>query len=155
MGFFSAIKLGSLYEKRLRAYGLEPRELPPDLHSTICSSFERRSERYADNGGMTGRQRSDFIESNIEGAADLLVLCLNGPQLYNLKNQMRGFDGRCVGPGGLSADEIIEDLVRTWISYGADGSIELNLMNAVNQMGLLNLDFANAFKAERAKQMNQ
>ena len=155
MGFFSAIKLSSLYEKRLRAYGLEPRELPPNLHSTICSSFERRSERYADNGGMTGRLRSDFIGANIEGAADLLVLCLKGPRLYNVLNQARGLDGRSVGPGGLSADEIINDLARTWISFGVDGSIELNLMDAVNQMGRLNLDFANAFKAERARQMNQ
>jgi hypothetical protein len=101
---------------------------------------------------MTGSWRSDFIEANIEGAADLLVLCLKGPRFYALMNNMRGLDGRNVGVGGLSSEEIIADLARTWISYGAEGSIELNLMDAVNQLGLLNLEFANAFKAERARQ---
>ena len=152
MGFFSAMKYSALYDKRIKAYGLEPRELPPNLHATICSSFERRSERYADNSGLTGHRRSDFIEANIEGAADLLVLCLKGPSFYALMNNMRGLDGRNVGVGGLSAEETIKDLARMWIDGGPEGTLELKLMGEVNQLGLLNRDFANSFMAERSRQ---
>lgn len=143
MGFFSAMKLSSLFDKRIRAYGLEPRELPPELSSTICSSFERRSEQYADMSGLLGGRRTEFIEANIEGAADLLVLCVIGPINYDACNV------------GLSACETIKDLARTWISKGAEGSIELKLMATVNQLGKLNLEFANDFKAERSRQTNQ
>jgi hypothetical protein len=139
MGLPSAMRLSSLYDKRIRAYGLEPRELPPELHSIICSSFERRAERFADMSQMAGVARREFIETSIEAAADLLVLCHVGLESYG-----RGF--------GIAPAEIIEDLARTWIATGPEGSIELQLMGAVNQAGHLNLDFANAFKSERARQ---
>lgn len=148
MGFFSAMKYSGLYDKRIKAYGLEPRELPPNLHSTICSSFERRATGYADSQGFTGQMRSDAIEGSIERAADLLALCLKGPQSYDLSNQIKGFDGRNVGVGGMSSETIIRRLVQDWVNYGVDGSIELKLMGAVNQLGRLHLQFANAFKAE-------
>ena len=139
MGFLSATRLSSLYDKRIRAYGLEPRSLPPDLHATICSSFERRAERFADMSQMTGMARREFIETSIETAADLLVLCLIGPESYG-----RGF--------GIAPVETIEELARTWIADGPEGSIELQLMDAVNQAGYLSLAFADAFKSERARQ---
>jgi len=88
---------------------------------------------------MTGVARGEFIQASIEGAADLLVLCLVGPKLYD-----RGY--------GIAATEVIEDLARTWIADGPEGSIELQLMQTVNQSGNLNLEFANAFKSERARQ---
>jgi len=143
MGFISAIKYSALFDKRIRAYGLEPRELPPELCATICSSFERRSERYADNSGLTGHRRSDFIEANIEGAADLLVLCVKGIRFYILHTER---------VGGLSATETVKDLARDWVRYGAEGTLELTLMQSVNQLGQLNLGFASAFKDERSRQ---
>lgn len=85
MGFFSAMRLSSIYEQRIRAYGFEPRSLPPDLHSTICSSFERRAERYANMSGMTGNFRSESIQGSIELAADLVVLCCIGPTAFAAK----------------------------------------------------------------------
>lgn len=140
MGLLSAMRLSSLYDKRIKAYGLEPRELPPELHSIICSSFERRAERFANMSQLFGGERRDFIEASIEDAADLTVLCGIGPNPYDDMH----IGGR--------ASEIIEELARTWIADGPEGSIELQLMQAVNQSGHLNLDFANAFKSERARQ---
>lgn len=140
MGLLSAMRLSSLYDKRIRAYGLEPRELPPELHSIICSSFERRAERFADMNQMAGVARREFIEASIEAAADLVVLCGIGPNSYN--------DMRIGG----QASAIIEQLARTWIADGPEGSIELKLMQAVSQSGNLSLDFASAFKSERARQ---
>lgn len=89
MGFTSALKLSSIYDQRIKAYSFEPRSLPPDLHSTICSSFERRAERYADMSGMTGSSRSEYVQESIELAADLVVLCCIGPTLFTKKG---GFD---------------------------------------------------------------
>lgn len=140
MGFISAMRLSSLYDKRISAYGLEPRSLPPDLSAIICSSFERRAERFADMSHLSGGARRDFIEASIEAAADLVVLCGTGPESYDE-----------MGIGQRSS-EIIEELARTWIKDGPEGSIELQAMQAVNQSGNLNSEFTSAFKSERARQ---
>lgn len=144
MGFLSAMRLSSIYDKRIESLGFEPRSLPPDLHSTICSSFERRAVRFADMGNMTGQLRSNVIEGAIEAAADLLVLCCIGPTALNRKLDFY--------PNG--AADIISNLAKTWIRSGwPEGSIELMLVHTVNQAGFLNIEFAQALKAERARQM--
>jgi len=143
MGFFSAVKLGSIYDKRIRAYGFEPRSLPPDLHSTICSSFERRAERYADMDGMVGSARREYIQASIELAADLVVLCCIGPTAFAAK-------------GGQFRDRTISDMASTAIESGLEGSLETNVMNSINQAGFINLEFVNVFRLElnRQQQMN-
>jgi hypothetical protein len=143
MGFFSAMRLSSIYEQRIRAYGFEPRSLPPDLHSTICSSFGRRAERYANMSDMTGNSRRESIETSIELAADLVVLCCIGPTAFAAK-------------GGPTWDDTIADMVRTAIKSGLEGSLETNVMNSINQAGYINLEFVEVFQAElkRQRQLN-
>lgn len=140
MGFFSAMRLSSLYDERIKAYGFEPRSLPPDLHSTICGSFERKAEQSANTLRYVGSERKEFIESRIECAADLVVLCCIGPTLFE----------RQVGHDYTNG--IIRDLARSWIQSGPTSSLELQALNAINQCGHLNIEFANAFIAERTRQ---
>jgi hypothetical protein len=143
MGFFSAMRLSSIYEQRIRAYGFEPRLLPPDLHSTICSSFERRAEGYANMNGMTGSSRSEYIQGSIELAADLVVLCCIGPTAFTAK-------------GGQFRDSTISVMAGTAIKSGLESSLETNVMNSINQAGFINLEFVDIFRVElkRQRQMN-
>lgn len=143
IGFFSAMRLSSIYEQRISAYGFEPRSMPPDLHSTICSSFERRAERYANMSGMTGRSRSESIQASIELAAELVVLCCIGPTAFAAK-------------GGQFWERTVSDMVKTAIDSGLEGSLETNVMNSINQAGFINLEFVDVFKFElkRQRQMN-
>lgn len=143
MGFFSAMRLGSLYDERIKAYGFEPRSLPPDLHSTICSSFEREAEQNANTLRFVGSERKEFIETRIELAADLVVLCCIGPTLF--KKQV----------GHDYTNGIIRDLAKSWVNSGPTGSLKLQVLNAINQCGHLNIEFANAFIAERARQESE
>jgi len=135
MGFLSAMRLSSIYEQRIRAYGFEPRSLPPDLHSVICSSFERRAERYASMSGKTGRSRSESIQASIELAADLVVLCCIGPTAFAAK-------------GGQFRDSIISDIAKTALESGLEGSLESNVMNSINQAGFIHMEFVEVFRVE-------
>lgn len=139
-GFLSNMRIISVYDKRIRAHGYEPRSLPlPDLHSTICSSFERRSEQLADMSQLTGKSRSAFIEASIEGAVDVLILCCVGPTV---------FKNKC----GYNPSEIISGLAKTWIESGPEGSLELRIVDEINQAQYLNKEFFQAFQAERTRQ---
>ena len=143
MGFTSALRLGSIYDQRIRDYGFEPRSLPPELHSTICSSFERRAERDADRTGLFGRARSDHIQQSVEQAADLVALCCIGPAAFT-------------AAGGKLPEDTVRNMVKTSLESGLEGSVETNVMNSINQAGYINLEFVDLFRVElkRQRQMN-
>ena len=140
MGFFSALKLGSLFDKRINALGYNPRSLPPDLLAQICSTGERYYSGVADTCGLRGARKNDHIEGSIEATADLVVLLAGGPD---------GYRGYC------SADEIIANLVKDMLQFGEQGTFHLQVLHHINQARLLDTDIAQAFIKERKRQQER
>lgn len=137
MGFFSAVRLGTLFDKRIKALGYNPRSLPPDLAAEICSTGERYYSGVADNCGLHGARKDEHIEASIEATAELVVLLTTGPDGF------RGF---------FPANEIIADLVRDMLQYGEQGTYHLQVVHHINQARLLDRDTAQAFLRERDRQ---
>mgnify|MGYP001243212786 CR=1 FL=1 len=134
MGFFSKLRLSSIYENRMKQLGLNPREIHPGFHSALCSEAERYYTKAADFLQMRGIERSEHIEESFKGVADLVVVLVLGPEKYI------GWDG---------PDRIISALARDWINYGPEGTFDLQVLQQINQARMLNIDSANAFKKER------
>jgi hypothetical protein len=137
MGFFSALKLSSVFDNRINALGYNPRSLPPDLLAQICSTGERYFARAADTYGLQGARKDAFIEKSIMGTADLVVLLAGGPAGYS---------------GYSSADEIISNLAKDWLQYEEQGTFFLQVLHHINQAGHLDTNIAQAFKRERTRQ---
>lgn len=137
MGFFSALRLSSLFDKRIKALGYNPRSLPPDLAAQICSTAERYYSGVADNCGLRGARKDDHIEASIEATAELVVLLTAGPDGF------RGF---------FPAEEIISGLVEDMLRYGEQGTFDLQVLYHINQARLLDGNTVKAFLIERDRQ---
>lgn len=120
----------------MKQLGLNPRDIHPSFHSALCSEAERHFSRVADRLMMKGAERSEHIEESFKHTADLVVLLVRGPDKYI------GWDG---------PDQLITDLASDWLNYGPEGTFNLQILNQINQAGMLNLDSANAFKRERSR----
>lgn len=133
MGFFSAFKYASIYESRLKALGMNPRDIPPDLNAAICSEAERMATSAADRFRMSGSERTDHIGGTMRNAASVVACLCLGPEIA-AKQLYR---------------EVIDSLAADWVHLGEQGSFDLQLLHRLNECGVLNRQAAYDFMAAR------
>lgn len=136
--FFSSAQLGNLYEKQLKGIGINPRNLPPQLHARICTVAERHAEEVCKGLRMTGQARIEHIQASMIAAADLLAMCTMGP---TIARQRIGYD----------PTDVINDAASQW---GPNGSETTLIISAIDELVGLHPDFKTAF-AEAVRQQRE
>lgn len=130
MGFFSAWSAMNNYEAVLKECGINPRSLPADLNSRICSYTKQDHER-----SFMGE--SIPLSFDMERAATLVALCILGPvgfSRYNNKN-------------GISMGEPVMSAAEAWAKDGSEATLDTKIIQTVSDAGLMNTGFADAFNA--------
>lgn len=125
---FSAAQLGNLYEKQLKGIGVNPRNLPPQLHARISTVAQRQAEETCNCLRMTGQDRTEHIQQAMIDAADLVAMCTMGP---SIAQQRIGYD-----PAG-----VIEDAASHW---GPNGSTNTLIISAIDELVGLHPGFKTA-----------
>jgi len=134
MGLFSAFRLASAYEKRLKAYGIDPNILPAELNGRICSFAKNQQERISQ---YTPEMRNSmYMEAALVNAADLVAFCLLGPTDY-----------RVAGGNTEVLKESIKDAAEAWTSEVASSRSDTLTIKALNDAGLLDDEFIELFKS--------
>ena len=136
MGFLQNIRLASKYENRLKLFGINPREIPPDVHSKLCTLCDREAAEVSNTLRMSSDQRSEHLEQSILDLADTVALCIAGSA--NFKRVT-----------GYSHSEVIDDLVQYWVNSGPESTTRLQAIHAINNLRMLNKDFAEEFISHR------
>lgn len=131
MGFLTAWKASSLYERMLKAHGINPRSFPADVSGRICSyamqDHERLVQQFPDLGGPMG------VEAAMHNAARLVALCVLGAT--NFKN---------VGGDGVDV-RTINQAAEDWQEYGSESSLQTMIIKTLRDSGFLNDEFCKIF----------
>lgn len=124
------------YEKTLRQYGVEPRDLSANLNAKVCSYAE---QQYKGNLAIFG---SHYLRTNptadgqLSLTAALVSFCVLGPSVF-LSHQ---FDS------GLTLDRF-KGAINSWKESGPEATLDTRIIKTVSDEGYLHIETANIFNA--------
>jgi hypothetical protein len=134
VGLFTAVRASSAYEKMLEARGVDPRSIPPDVHTKVCSytsqQYERTAKMFSQMRGWTA------LEANMHNSAELVAFCVLGPKLFT--------EG---GGDSDSATMSTKAAAESWLECGPEGSLDTMIIKTLDDANLLNSEFVAVFKS--------
>jgi len=128
-----------IYLNALKQYGFDTSLIPAKLHVAIMEESERDS---LSGGDWDGLDKNDVVEGGLSLTGELVALLVLGPSAFD-SSGVRSF---------TNTREMIEELVGKWIAEGPRGTFDLRILSHLDKAGFLSTEFANAFRAEHARQ---